>query len=266
MKPTWSLIRSSQTDDDNLDINERDSAKYFSLSYSRVFIYSLCLLSKYVDAFSITHFSSSSWSECTCDRGCGVHWYVSLTISFLFFLSLNPGSHVVYVLQKTRRYKVISLDNNHNSSSAALDRVSELSKSELPANASDQERESTEIDSHKCDLTKSEEIRAVFEKYGKGGIWGVIHIAVSFNATCQAFSLNTFNYRPIKQSVNRQKSPLLIMPTTSALPYPSCKSWASMIVITSYIHPLLLSMEHLLSFPFPKQRDCKLTARMERPK
>lgn len=87
------------------------------------------------------------------------------------------GSHVVYCLQKTRRYKVISIDNHHNSHSAALDRVSQLSKSELPPNASELEIASTVVDSHNCDLTKPDQIKDVFEKYGKGGIWGVIHIA-----------------------------------------------------------------------------------------
>ncbi|KAF9486342.1 UDP-glucose 4-epimerase [Pholiota conissans] len=89
----------------------------------------------------------------------------------------GASSHVVYCLQKTRRYKVITIDNNHNSLPMALARVSELSASELPAHASDAEKQSTVIDSYKCDLTKPDEIRAVFEKYGKGGIWGVIHIA-----------------------------------------------------------------------------------------
>jgi UDP-glucose 4-epimerase len=97
----------------------------------------------------------------------------------LYSFSSCLGSHVIYVLQKTRRYKVISLDNNHNSNPAALDRVSQLSKSELPAHPTDSERESTEIDSRKCDLTQPDQIRAVFETYGKEGIWGVIHIAVS---------------------------------------------------------------------------------------
>ncbi|KAJ2918375.1 hypothetical protein MD484_g2029, partial [Candolleomyces efflorescens] len=87
------------------------------------------------------------------------------------------GSHIIYILQKTRRYKVISIDNNHNSLPAALNRVSQLSKSELPPNPSDIELQSTEIDAHKCDLSKPEQVRAVFEKYGKGGIWGVIHVA-----------------------------------------------------------------------------------------
>ncbi|KDR85576.1 hypothetical protein GALMADRAFT_218672 [Galerina marginata CBS 339.88] len=89
----------------------------------------------------------------------------------------TSSSHVIYVLQKTRRYKVISVDNGHNSFAVALDRVSQLSKSELPAHATEIEKESTEIDSNVCDLTRPEEIRAVFEKYGEGGIWGVIHIA-----------------------------------------------------------------------------------------
>lgn len=73
---------------------------------------------------------------------------------------------------------MVSLDNNHNSFPTALKRVSELSRSELPSNPTNEELESTEIDSHKCDLTNKDEIKAVFEKYGKGGIWGVIHIAV----------------------------------------------------------------------------------------
>ncbi|KAG6840768.1 hypothetical protein C0991_004553 [Blastosporella zonata] len=87
------------------------------------------------------------------------------------------GSHVVYSLQKTRRYKVISIDNSHNSYPVALKRVSELSKRELLPNATELEIQSTEIDAHTCDLTKPDQIKAVFEKYGKGGIYGVIHIA-----------------------------------------------------------------------------------------
>lgn len=102
-----------------------------------------------------------------------------LLVVFSVVLTQSPGSHVIYILQKTRRYKVISVDNHHNSMPEALNRVSQLSKSELPPNPSDIEAQSTEIDAHKCDLTKPEEVRAVFEKYGKGGIWGVIHIAVS---------------------------------------------------------------------------------------
>lgn len=83
------------------------------------------------------------------------------------------------MLQRTRRYRVISLDNHHNSNPAALERVSQLSKSELPENPSEEEKLSVEIDVHECDLTNAEQVRAVFKKYGKGGIWGVIHIAVS---------------------------------------------------------------------------------------
>ncbi|KAG5222358.1 UDP-glucose-4-epimerase [Salix suchowensis] len=87
------------------------------------------------------------------------------------------GSHVVYALQNTRRFKVISIDNHHNSYPKSLLRVSQLSKSELPEGASAQDVETTEIDAHKCNLAQPEQIRQVFQKYGKGGIWGVIHIA-----------------------------------------------------------------------------------------
>lgn len=88
------------------------------------------------------------------------------------------GSHVVYALQETRRYKVISIDNYHNSSPKALDRVADLARNTLTANATAKDKDSAEIDVFKADLTKHEDIRKVFEKYGKGGIWGIIHIAV----------------------------------------------------------------------------------------
>jgi len=87
------------------------------------------------------------------------------------------GSHVVYCLQKTRRYKVITIDNHHNSFSEALTRVAQIAKDALPDNASDQDKDSAEIDVFQCDLTQPEQVKSVFEKYGKRGIWGVIHIA-----------------------------------------------------------------------------------------
>ncbi|KAH0837897.1 THO complex subunit 1 transcription elongation factor-domain-containing protein [Lanmaoa asiatica] len=53
-------------------------------------------------------------------------------------------SHVVFALQQTRRYKT---------------------------------KRAAKIDTNQCDLTSPEQVRAVFDKYGKGGIWGVVHIA-----------------------------------------------------------------------------------------
>jgi UDP-glucose 4-epimerase len=88
------------------------------------------------------------------------------------------GSHVVFSLQETRRYKVICIDNYHNSYPKALSRLEELARSGLPADATELDKQSTVIDAYQCDLTDREAVRAVFEKYGKGGIWGVIHIAV----------------------------------------------------------------------------------------
>jgi UDP-glucose 4-epimerase len=121
------------------------------------------------------------------------------------------GSHIIYILQKTRRYKVISIDNNHNSLPAALSRVSLLSKSELPPNPSDIELQSTEIDAHKCDLSKPEQVRAVFEKYGKGGIWGVIHVAVSrvMVRTHIVHALTRFSGLQSRRRIHRNPSRLL---------------------------------------------------------
>ncbi|TCD61206.1 UDP-glucose-4-epimerase [Steccherinum ochraceum] len=87
------------------------------------------------------------------------------------------GSHVIFALQETRRYKVISIDNHHNSHPKCLDRVAQIARDALPKDASEQDKDTAEIDAHACDLTKPDEIRGVFERYGKGGIWGVIHIA-----------------------------------------------------------------------------------------
>ncbi|PCH34309.1 UDP-glucose 4-epimerase [Wolfiporia cocos MD-104 SS10] len=87
------------------------------------------------------------------------------------------GSHVIYSLQETRRYKVVSVDNHHNSTPKALVRVAEIARNNLPTDASDKDKDSAEIDAFQADLTKPDEIRKVFATYGKGGIWGVVHIA-----------------------------------------------------------------------------------------
>jgi aldose 1-epimerase len=59
-----------------------------------------------------------------------------------------------------------------------LSRVAEIAREALPENPTDIEKETAEIDDYNCDLVNPEEVRGVFERYGKGGIWGVIHIAV----------------------------------------------------------------------------------------
>ncbi|KAG1813998.1 UDP-glucose 4-epimerase [Suillus subaureus] len=88
-------------------------------------------------------------------------------------------SHVIYALQQTRRYKVISVDNYHNSFPESLTRVAQIARDTLPENSSEADKESTEIDAFQCDLTSPEQIKGIFERYDKGGIWGVVHIARS---------------------------------------------------------------------------------------
>ncbi len=83
---------------------------------------------------------------------------------------------------------MISVDNHHNYSPKALERVAQIARDNLPANASEKDKYSAEIDAQTADLTKRDEIKKVFEKYGKGGIWGVIHIAVRLSPPARATS------------------------------------------------------------------------------
>lgn len=96
----------------------------------------------------------------------------------------TAGSHVVLTLLLTRRFKVISIDNHHNSHPLALSRVHKIALDALPLEASEQDKDSAQVDGHWGDLTNAQEVAAVFEQYGKGGIWGVIHIAVSDCREC----------------------------------------------------------------------------------
>jgi len=87
------------------------------------------------------------------------------------------GSHVVLTLLLTRRFKVFSIDNYHNSYPTSLARASQIARDALPKDASDEDRDSTEVDVYGVDLTDEKAIRSVFEKYGKGGVHAVIHVA-----------------------------------------------------------------------------------------
>ena len=86
---------------------------------------------------------------------------------------------MVLTLLLTQRFKVISIDNHHNSHPLALSRVSKIALDALPSDACEQVKESARVDGHQGDLTKVEDVTKVFEHYGKRGIWGVIHVAVS---------------------------------------------------------------------------------------
>ncbi|KAF8584068.1 UDP-glucose 4-epimerase [Ramaria rubella] len=87
------------------------------------------------------------------------------------------GSHIVLTLLLTQRFKVVSIDNHHNSHSLALSRVSKIAVDALPPDADAQQRDSAEVDTHLGNLTNIDDVTRVFAKYGKGGIWGVIHVA-----------------------------------------------------------------------------------------
>ncbi|KAF8336838.1 UDP-glucose 4-epimerase [Cantharellus anzutake] len=87
------------------------------------------------------------------------------------------GSHVILSLLLTRKFKIISIDNYSNSHAESLERVSKIARESLPVDASEEDKFSVIIDDRKVDLTNSLAVREVFEAYGKGNIWGLIHIA-----------------------------------------------------------------------------------------
>lgn len=127
----------------------------------------------------------------------------SLRFNFIDY----PGSHVIYTLQQTRRYKVISVDNYHNSFPASLTRVAQIARDTLPENPSEADKESTEIDVIQCDLTSPEQIKGIFERYDKGGIWGVVHIAVSIGFFMQVELFRMKIFRRTKRSASLLKFP-----------------------------------------------------------
>lgn len=88
------------------------------------------------------------------------------------------GSHTVLSLALTRRFKVVSIDNYHNSFPLALSRIEGIAAAALPPDASPDDIESANIDAWTADLTSEDQVRAVFAHYGPGAFWGVIHIAV----------------------------------------------------------------------------------------
>ena len=103
--------------------------------------------------------------------------------------AVSAGSQLIFALPQTRRYKVISVDNHHNSSPMALERVAKIAHDTLPANASLEDKDSAEIDVHTVYLTMPDQARGEFAKYGQGGIWGVIHIAVRVSSPLPSLSI-----------------------------------------------------------------------------
>lgn len=121
--------------------------------------------------------------------------------------------------------------------------------------------DSTEIDSYSCDLKNGDEVRAIFAKYGKGGIWGVIHVAVRCFALLLvlAYLINfSLLFRPTKRSGSLRKSHLYIMRITSVPRFLSFKSCPTSTVPGWSIHLPQLYMEHLLTSLSRSQHASKL--------
>ncbi|EJU02556.1 UDP-glucose 4-epimerase [Dacryopinax primogenitus] len=84
------------------------------------------------------------------------------------------GSHIVLILLLTRQYKVLSIDNSHNSFPEALKRATEIATEALPADATEQDRDSAVVEAFSGDLRSRENVEKVF---AGSPVWGVIHVA-----------------------------------------------------------------------------------------
>ncbi|KAM0753510.1 UDP-glucose 4-epimerase [Meredithblackwellia eburnea MCA 4105] len=88
------------------------------------------------------------------------------------------GSHVMLCCLLSGKYKVVTIDNLHNSYPEAVKRVTSLALAELPATASEQDKAEMQIELFQGDLTLKEDIEKLFKAYeSKGGIHGTIHLA-----------------------------------------------------------------------------------------
>jgi hypothetical protein len=67
----------------------------------------------------------------------------------------------------------------------------QIAKQNLPENPTADDILSTELLSFQADLTKEDQVRQVVASFGQGGLWGVVHIAVSSWTICQ------WHYRPV---------------------------------------------------------------------
>ncbi|KAM0754354.1 UDP-glucose 4-epimerase [Meredithblackwellia eburnea MCA 4105] len=88
------------------------------------------------------------------------------------------GSHVMLSCLLSGEYKVVTIDNLHNSYAEAVKRVTALALAALPPTATKQDKQDMHIELFQGDLTIKEDIEKLFRAYAaKGGIHGTIHVA-----------------------------------------------------------------------------------------
>ncbi|KAM0788185.1 hypothetical protein ACM66B_001344 [Microbotryomycetes sp. NB124-2] len=88
------------------------------------------------------------------------------------------GSHIALCCLLSGQYSVVTIDNFHNSFPESLRRVSQIAISELPKDASEDDKKACEIQLYKGDLTLKDDIEKIFKEHeSKGGIYAVIHVA-----------------------------------------------------------------------------------------
>ncbi|MBW0500747.1 hypothetical protein O181_040462 [Austropuccinia psidii MF-1] len=96
----------------------------------------------------------------------------SFILIILIIKYINDGSQKDHF--NRRKYKVVVIDNFHNSYPEVINRVSRLALEELPKDASETDKLYTKVTLYSGNVTKQSDIEDIFKKEK---IWGVIHIA-----------------------------------------------------------------------------------------
>ncbi|CAO1629939.1 unnamed protein product [Sympodiomycopsis kandeliae] len=88
------------------------------------------------------------------------------------------GSHVVLSVLLTRRYRVVVVDNFHNSFPTAIERVQEIATSSLPADATTAQKNACKVEVVKGDLRNRDTFANIFaQNTGADQIYAVILVA-----------------------------------------------------------------------------------------
>ncbi|PWO00417.1 UDP-glucose 4-epimerase [Tilletiopsis washingtonensis] len=89
------------------------------------------------------------------------------------------GSHIVLCVLLTRKYTVTVVDNFHNSFPESMTRVSQIARDELPADASQEDKDACTVDVVKGDMRDAKVLDGIFADYKQKGdaIWSVILVA-----------------------------------------------------------------------------------------
>ncbi|KAJ9110131.1 hypothetical protein QFC19_001802 [Naganishia cerealis] len=93
-------------------------------------------------------------------------------------MDVANSSHIVVTLLLSRKYLPVVVDNFHNSKPKAIHACEKIAREALGANASQEEKDSCNVDLIQGDIADPAVFNGIFERYStQGGIYAVIHVA-----------------------------------------------------------------------------------------